>query len=232
MIRLQGVSKRFGDVHTIQEVSLAVARGEAVALSGPSGSGKTTLLRLIAGLEVPDAGEIHLDGRLASRAGWACPPYQRGVGLVFQRPALWPHMTVTQNIAFGLSGFPKEEAKERLQETVRLTRLEGLERRYPDQISGGEAQRAALARAIAPRPPILLLDEPMGGLDPELNRQMIDLLLAIRRETRPTIVYVSHDAAEAAAVTDRLVRLHYGRLQESIGRGTLCGLPTEGSDAT
>lgn len=213
MIALQGVSKTFSGVPAVCEVTFEVAPGEAMALVGPSGSGKTTVLRLIAGLELPDRGNIILSGRLVSESGWACPPHERGVGMVFQRLALWPHMTVKQNVRFGLGGLRRAEADRRLHETLQLTCLEGLERRYPHQLSGGEAQRAALARALAPRPTILLLDEPLANLDPELNRRMIELIHAIRQQTGTTIVYVTHDILEAEAVTERVVILRRGRLE-------------------
>lgn len=210
MISLQDITKTFDGVRAVCGVSFEVAAGEAAALVGPSGSGKTTVLRLIAGLEVPDRGAIALNGRQVSRTGWTLPPHERGVGMVFQKPALWPHMPVARNVEFGLDGLTRPEADRRLRETLRLTCLEGLERRYPNQLSGGEAQRVALARALAPRPSILLLDEPLVGLDEELNRQMIDLIRTIRRELGTTIIYVSHYLAEAAAVTERVVVLRQG----------------------
>jgi iron(III) transport system ATP-binding protein len=219
MIVLENISKAYDRdslAPAVAGVSLQVSPGEALALLGPSGSGKSTLLRLIAGLETPDTGRIWLDGALASEPGWALSPHRRGVGMVFQRPALWPHLTVAQNILFGLGGWPRSDADARLAEVVRLVRIGGLERRYPHQVSGGEGQRVALARAVAPRPPILLLDEPLSGLDPELHGQMLDLINAIRQERPVTMVYVTHHASEAAAVTDRVARLRHGRL-ESVG---------------
>lgn len=213
MIALQSVSKTFNGMPAVCDVTFKVALSEAMALVGPSGSGKTTILRLIAGLEVPDSGSIILNGRLVSKSGWACPPHERGVGMVFQRPALWPHMTVTRNVRFGLGGLTQAEADQRLYETLRFTRLEGLEQRYPHQLSGGEAQRVALARAFAPRPSILLLDEPLASLDPELNRHIIELIHAIRQQTETTIVYVTHDVSEARALTDRVVVLRQGRVE-------------------
>jgi len=217
MISLQGVGKTFSSVPAVREITFRVAPGEALALVGPSGSGKTTILRLIAGLEVPDSGSIVLNGRLVSKSGWACPPHERGVGMVFQQPTLWPHMTVKRNVLFGLGGLSRAEADQRLHETLRLTHLEGLEQRYPHQLSGGEAQRAALARALAPKPPILLLDEPLANLDLELKRQIIELIHAVRQHTGSTIVYVTHDVSEAAAVTNRVVMLRQGRVQQ-VGR--------------
>jgi ABC-type Fe3+/spermidine/putrescine transport system ATPase subunit len=226
MIRLQNVFKCFGGVAAVRDVTLEVAAGGAIVLTGPSGSGKTTVLRLIAGLEVPDRGRIMLNGHLASDAGWACPPHERGVGMVFQTPALWPHLTVAAHVAFALGGLSRPELQRRLHETVRLVRLEGLEGRYPDQLSGGEAQRVALARAIAPRPAVLLLDEPMTGLDQDLVRQMAELIRTIRGELGTTVIYVTHHLAEAAVVTDRIVMLRAGEVARMATRGQM--RPREG----
>jgi len=214
MIALLSVSKSFGGVPVVREVTFEVASGMAVALVGPSGAGKTTILRLIAGLEVPDEGDIILNGRVTSRGGWASPPHERGVGMVFQRPALWPHLSVRRNVQFGLAGLKRVEAEERLRDTLRLTHLEGFEERYPHQLSGGEAQRVALARALAPRPSILLLDEPLVGLDVELNREMIELIRGIRQQFGTTVVYVTHYLSEAEAVADTMVVLRQGRVEQ------------------
>jgi ABC-type Fe3+/spermidine/putrescine transport system ATPase subunit len=215
MIALQSVSKGFDGVPVVREVTFEVVSGMAVALVGPSGAGKTTVLRLIAGLEVPDEGGIVLNGRVMSQGGWARPPHERGVGMVFQRPALWPHLSVRRNVQFGLAGLKRVEATERLRDTLRLTRLEGFEERYPHQLSGGEAQRVALARALAPRPSILLLDEPLVGLDVELNREMIELIHGVRQQFGTTIVYVTHYLSEAEAVADMVVVLRQGRVEQA-----------------
>jgi ABC-type Fe3+/spermidine/putrescine transport system ATPase subunit len=214
MIALQSVSKSFDGMPVVREVTFEVASGMAIALVGPSGAGKTTVLRLIAGLEVPDEGDIILNGRVMSRGAWACPPHERGVGMVFQRPALWPHLSVRRNVQFGLAGLKRVEAEERLRDTLRLTHIEGFEERYPHQLSGGEAQRVALARALAPRPSILLLDEPLVGLDVELNREMIELIRGIRQQFGTTIVYVTHYLSEAEAVADKVVVLRQGRVEQ------------------
>ncbi len=213
MITLENVTKTFNGVPAVCEVTFEVARGEALALIGPSGSGKTTVLRLIAGLEIPDKGNIMLNGQLVSKEGWAGPPHKRDVGMVFQKPALWPHMTVARNVQFGLSRLTRAEMSQRLSDTLRLAHLQGLEQRYPHQLSGGEAQRVALARALATRPAILLLDEPLVGLDQDLNRQMIELIRTIRQELRTTIIYVTHYLSEAAAVTDRVLVLRHGYVE-------------------
>ena len=214
MIALLSVSKSFGGVPVVREVTFEVASGMAVALVGPSGAGKTTILRVSAGLEVPDEGDIILNGRVTSRGGWASPPHERGVGMVFQQPALWPHLSVRRNVQFGLAGLKRVEAEERLRDTLRLTHLEGFEERYPHQLSGGEAQRVALARALAPRPSILLLDEPLVGLDVELNREMIELIRGIRQQSGTTIVYVTHYLSEAEAVADTMVMLRQGCVEQ------------------
>ena len=212
MIVLEGVSKSFDGVAAVCGLRFCVNKGEAIALVGPSGCGKTTVLRLIAGFELPDEGTITIQGRLASRKNWACPPHVRGIGMVFQKPALWPHMTLAQNIGFGIPGMAAREAHDRLRNLLRLTGLEGLERRYPHQVSGGEAQRASLARALASSPSILFLDEPMAGLDWELVKSMVDLLYEVSHSTGTTIIYVSHDLDEARAVTSRVIVLARGHI--------------------
>lgn len=213
MIVIDGVSKSFDGVTAVSGLSLRVNKGEAVALVGPSGGGKTTALRLIAGFELPDEGTITIQGRLASRKNWACPPHERGIGMVFQKPALWPHMTLAQNIGFGISGMAAPMADDRLRNLLHLTHLEGLGHRYPHQVSGGEAQRASLARALAPSPSILFLDEPMAGLDWDLVENMIELLHEVRCTTDMTLVYVSHDLEEARAVTDRVIVVAHGQVR-------------------
>lgn len=212
MISVTNLSRRFDGVCALEGVSFQVADGTALAIVGPSGSGKTTLLRLIAGLEKPDAGEISLDGHVASRPGWCLAPHRRGVGLVFQSSALWPHMTVAQNILFGLHDLPRQEAQGRLRELLALTGLEGLERRYPHQISGGQARRVALARTLAPAPRYLLLDEPLTNLDARLREGMLNLILAAVRQTSATLLYVTHQREEAAQVARSALVLESGRV--------------------
>lgn len=213
LIALEGVERVVDGVAALRGVSLAVAPGEALAIIGPSGSGKTTLLRLIAGLDQPTAGAVRLRGQVASTPEWAAPPHRRGLGMVFQRPALWPHMTVVENVAFGLAALPPLEAKRRLAEVLGLTHLAGLERRRPHQLSGGEAQRVALARAIAPRPGALLLDEPLSGLDPELHAEMLALFGRVHADLGTALVYVTHDHAEARSIARRVVVLRRGRVE-------------------
>ncbi len=212
MIAVASLSRRYDHVRALEDVSFEIASGAALAVVGPSGSGKTTLLRLIAGLEQPDAGEVLLDGCVVSRPGWSLAPHRRGVGLVFQTPALWPHMTVAQNILFGLRGLPSAEARARLEALLVRTGLKGLERRYPHQLSGGQARRVALARALAPRPRFLLLDEPLTNLDARLRDDMLELILAAAQEAAATLLYVTHRMEEAARVASRVLTLEAGRV--------------------
>jgi iron(III) transport system ATP-binding protein len=226
MIKLELVNKSYEGNKVLSDISFHVNTGEAAALVGPSGGGKTTILRLIAGFELPDSGEIAIDDRIVSSKGYVCPPHERGIGMVFQKPALWPHMTLAQNISFGLRDLGKSVTKERLEELLLLTHLKGMENRYPHQVSGGEAQRATLARAIAPKPGILFLDEPMAGLDYDLIVEMIDVLRALRGRNKTTIIYVSHDFNEAQAITERVILLSHGVISydgpwEGVGRGRL-----------
>lgn len=215
MIAIRHLTKCFGEVKAVNDLSLEISSGEVVVIQGPSGSGKTTLLRLIAGLELPDEGEILMDGELVSSPGWARPPYTRGIGFVFQRSALWPHMTVAQNICFSMNGISREEAASRLSELLERTALKGLSSRYPSQLSGGEARRVALARAIAARPRRLLLDEPLSNLDPELCASMLDLIWQVQAETGVTLIFVSHDPLPAGAVCKRVVVMRGGRVVQA-----------------
>ena len=212
MISVAGLSKRFGDVRAVTDVSFAVASGERVAVIGPSGSGKTTLLRLIAGLEIPDTGTVVINGQEMSSAGYAAPPYGRGLGMVFQRPALWSHMTVEANVAFGLSDPRSAGGRARITELLRALQLDGTEKRKPHELSGGQAQRVALARALAPRPAILLLDEPFGSLDDELVNAVLGMVAGILAEDSTTLLYVSHDRSSARQLCDRALVLNRGSL--------------------
>jgi iron(III) transport system permease protein len=212
VIRLEQVDKSYGPVAAVVDAALSVAPGERVAILGPSGSGKTTLMRLIAGLERPDAGEIYLDGRLASAPRQLTPPHLRGIGFAFQAPTLWPHMTVGQNITFGLSSLGRRARQERAQDLLSLMGLQGMGGRYPDQLSGGEARRVGLARALAPRPRYLLLDEPLTYLDTALKTQLMALLSEELDTTGATLLYVTHDETEAACMAARIVRMEQGRL--------------------
>jgi iron(III) transport system ATP-binding protein len=212
MIEVTGLCKRFGKVTALVEISFSLSKGQPLVLLGPSGSGKTTLLRLLAGLEEPDAGEIRLGGQLASRPGWLMPPNRRGIGFVFQSPALWPHMTIAQNIGFGVRVRRREVIRTQVNRLLALTKLEALADRYPHQISGGEARRAALARALATEPSYLLMDEPLINLDWELKARMIVLFKDLLAEIGPALLYVTHDLAEAEQISANLLYLKEGRL--------------------
>ena len=201
MICLHGVSKSYGGVRAVHEARLCVERGEFVALLGPSGCGKTTLLRLIAGFEEPDAGEIRLhDATVAASGNWT-PPERRRVGMVFQDYALFPHLTVAENVGFGLR---RRERATRVPIVLALVDLCGLGGRYPHELSGGQQQRVALARALAPGPELILLDEPWSNIDPHLRSSMRDELARILRAINVTVVLVTHDREEAFSLADRV----------------------------
>ncbi|MDX6715585.1 MAG: putative spermidine/putrescine transport system ATP-binding protein [Baekduia sp.] len=209
-IRLVDLAKRYGDVHAVAGVSLDVDHGEFFTLLGPSGSGKTTTLRLIAGFELPDAGRVELGGQDVSRV----PAYARDVNTVFQDYALFPHMTVADNVAYGLriKGVGKAERRTRAGEALEMVRLPGVGARKPAQLSGGQRQRVALARAIVNRPRVLLLDEPLGALDAQLRLGMQVELKRIQSEVGITFVYVTHDQEEALTMSDRLAVFDAGRI--------------------
>lgn len=210
MIRLANITKRFGATTVLDGVSLAIPKGGFVALLGPSGSGKTTLLRMVAGLEQPDSGELWLDGRPALDV----PPGQRGIGFVFQGYALFAHMTVADNIGFGLRvrGQKAEERAGTVNRLLSMMHLEGLGARLPAQLSGGQRQRVALARALAIEPRILLLDEPFGALDRAVREELRTTLKRIHYDTGVTTLFVTHDQDEAVQLADRAVILTHGRL--------------------
>jgi sulfate transport system ATP-binding protein len=221
-IVIRNVSKRFGDFVALDDVSLEVEGGSLTALLGPSGSGKSTLLRVIAGLEWPDQGEVELSGRDAT----ALTPQRRNVGFVFQHYAAFKHMTVRDNVAFGLQvrRRPKAEIRERVDELLRLVQLEPFARRYPAQISGGQRQRMALARALAPEPQVLLLDEPFGALDARVRAELREWLRRLHEEVHVTTIFVTHDQAEAMDVASQIAVLNQARIEQ-------VGSPTELYDA-
>jgi spermidine/putrescine ABC transporter ATP-binding subunit len=211
-VEIQGVTKRFGGVTAVDGVSLAIARGEFFALLGPSGCGKTTLLRMIAGFEAPDAGTIRIQGQDVTRV----PPHRRPVNMVFQQYALFPHLTVAENVGFGLryQQPPREAHGARVGEALALVRLTGLEKRRPDQLSGGQRQRVALARALVLKPEVLLLDEPLAALDPNLRREVQVELKALQRELGITFAFVTHDREEALAMSDRIAVMNQGKIEQ------------------
>ena len=215
-ISLEGVSKAFGGCRALDSVDLSVAGGEFLTVLGPSGSGKSTLLRLIAGLEVADTGRIRLGERVVSGPGQWTSPARRGVGMVFQNYALWPHMTAFEHTLFPLaeSGLARDAQARRARETLALVELEDLADRRPPEMSGGQQQRVALARALAARPAILLLDECLSNLDADLRDKMGQRLRAIQTELGVTTVNVTHDQSEALALSDRIAVLNQGAVQQ------------------
>jgi iron(III) transport system ATP-binding protein len=210
MIRVEGVSKRFGEVEAVAGADLDVGRGEFVALLGPSGCGKTTLLRLIAGFEAPDEGAVLLDGRPVAGRAWI-PPERRRVGMVFQDYALFPHLSVAANVGFGL---PRRSRGGRVADALALVGLEEHAQRYPHELSGGQQQRVALARALAPEPAVVLLDEPWSNIDPVLRGSMRDELAAILRATGVTVLLVTHEQEEAFSLADRVALMRGGRIEQ------------------
>jgi sulfate/thiosulfate transport system ATP-binding protein len=211
-IEARSVTKRFGDFVALDDVSIDVASGSLTALLGPSGSGKSTLLRVIAGLEVPDNGDVFISGREAT----ALAPQKRGVGFVFQHYAPFKHMTVWENVAFGLKirRRPRAEINARVDELLELVQLGGLGKRYPAQLSGGQRQRMALARALAPEPEVLLLDEPFGALDARVRIELRSWLLRLHDEMHVTTIFVTHDQEEALEVADNVVVMNAGRVEQ------------------
>ena len=212
MIRAEQLNKSFGNHNAVDGVTFAVKRRASLAVLGPSGSGKTTLLRLIAGLERPDSGKIYIGGRIVSSPLKVIAPHERGIGFVFQEPALWPHLTVAQNILFGLQGLSRPQARERLAEVLEHTNLRGFEDRFPDEISGGEARRVAIARAVAPHPACLLMDEPLINLDLDLKERMLSMIRGIIERYETTLIYVTHELSEARRLSQRILELHSGRI--------------------
>lgn len=212
MIVVDDVSKRFAETMAVDGVSFEVPKGESVVLLGPSGSGKTTLLRLIAGLLPLDEGRICLDGTLASDRSFILPPFKRRIGFVFQTSALWPHMTVSQNILFGLADLSAPDRRERLEHLLKRASIDHLAGRYPHEISGGEARRVSIVRALAPYPQILLMDEPLTNLDPDLHSDLKALIREHVQDTEATLLYVTHRADEAEELAQRRLRLHKGCL--------------------
>src|SRR6059036_3984546 len=211
-IALTGLTKRFGSVVAVDDLNLDVHNGELVALLGPSGCGKTTTLRLIAGFELPDAGEIDFDDRRVTEL----QPERRNIGMVFQNYALFPHMTVAENVAFGLE-MRKAAAptiRSRVATTLAKVQLTGLEGRYPRQLSGGQQQRAALARALVVVPDVLLLDEPLANLDAKLREEMRFYVRSLQQEVGITTIYVTHDQAEAMVIADRIAVMFNGRIHQ------------------
>ena len=215
-LELHAVEKKFGEQRAVIDCNLTVDRGEFVTLLGPSGCGKTTTLRLIAGLLRPDGGEIEFDGTVLSSPEVHVPPESRNMGLVFQSFAVWPHMSVRDNIALPLRvrGRPRSEIADRVDQVVRLCRLEGFEARHPHQLSGGQLQRVALARALVYEPRLILLDEPLSNLDAALREEMRHELRSLHRAIGTTFILVTHDQVEAMSLSNRVVVMNAGRIEQ------------------
>ena len=220
-LELQGLTKRFGEFTAVDSMNLKAAEGEMIALLGGSGCGKTTTLRMIAGFTEPTAGQILVDGKNVS----TIPPYRRNIGIFFQNYALFPHMTVFENVAFGLKlqKLPKNEIRERVEHMLALVKLTGMDKRYPRQLSGGQQQRVALARALVTRPSILLLDEPLSNLDAKLRVEMQVEIKRIQKELGITTIIVTHDHEEAVSLADRVIVMNAGHILQ-IGKPHYRGL--------
>ncbi len=215
---LESVEKKFGKVVAVRNFNLTIKDGEFVTFLGPSGCGKTTTLRMIAGFEEPTEGKITIGDKLvfSFEEGINIPPEERNIGMVFQNYAVWPHMTVFNNVAYPLKvrGMDRNKIKEKVLEALSIVRLEGLERRYPWQMSGGQQQRVAFARALVYSPQVLLLDEPLSNLDAKLREEMRFETQEIQRKTNITVVYVTHDQSEAMVMSDRIVVMKNGEIQQ------------------
>ena len=213
ILHLESVTRRFGAEVAVNDVDLAVKQGELFALLGSSGCGKTTLLRMIAGFEIPDEGKVLIDGQDMT----GVPPYERPVNMVFQSYALFPHMTVAQNVAYGLKqeGMARSERDDRVAEVLQLVELSALSKRKPDQLSGGQRQRVALARGLAKRPKILLLDEPLGALDRKLRERTQFELVNLQERIGITFIMVTHDQEEAMTMSDRIAVMDAGRIRQT-----------------
>ena len=214
-VSVVNVRKRYGAHQAVDGVSLEIGGGELIVIIGPSGCGKTTLLRLVAGLDVPDAGEIWLYGAQVANSGRSLvPPHRRGIGFVFQDLALWPHLTVGAHLEFVLQSLrvPRAERTAKARDALTLVRIEALAMRYPHELSGGEQQRVALARALVGSPRLLLLDEPLSSLDPELRAALRAEVARVQRGLAVTAIYVTHDHEDAAVLADRTIEMRAGRV--------------------
>ena len=215
-IEIQGLTKNFGAFRALNSIDIKVEEKEFITFLGPSGCGKTTTLRILAGFLTPDAGSITVGGELLSSPEGSVPPERRRMGMVFQNYAVWPHMSVLENVAFGLryTDSDRRGDKARLDQIIAAVGLEGLEDRHPAQLSGGQQQRVAFARSLVVEPSILLLDEPLSNLDAKLRERMRSELKNLQRRTGITFIYVTHDQAEAMALSDQIVVFHRGTVQQ------------------
>ena len=216
-VNIQNVTKAFGDNVVLREFSATFRDGEFITLLGPSGCGKTTMLRIIAGFEMPTAGEVFIDGTLVSGGKTFVPPEKRGIGMVFQSYAVWPHMNVFDNVAYPLTirHVPKAEIKTSVERVLGIVHLSRYAGRFPSQLSGGQQQRVALARALVAEPKLLLLDEPLSNLDAKLRESMRFEIKEIQRRLGITVVYVTHDQTEAMTMSDRIFLINRGEIQQS-----------------
>ncbi|MBT2582239.1 ABC transporter ATP-binding protein [Planococcus sp. ISL-109] len=220
MIKVNNLSKKYGSFTALHSINLEIGNGEFIAVLGPSGCGKTTLLKLLAGFMGPTEGTIAMDGTVLASTKRVLPPEKRNIGMVFQSFALWPHMTVGEHVKFPLSYHPnkikegKRELQNRIDDVLKLVGLNALAERYPSELSGGQKQRVALARAIAPLPNLLLMDEPLSALDVELRMEMRKEIQKLHRETKASIVFVTHDQGEALAIADKIVVMNQGRIEQ------------------
>ncbi|MGE6414957.1 ABC transporter ATP-binding protein [Planococcus kocurii] len=220
MIKVNHVSKKYGSFTALHAIDLEIGDGEFIAVLGPSGCGKTTLLKLLAGFMGPTNGTISMDDTVLASTKHVLPPEKRNIGMVFQSFALWPHMTVAEHVKFPLSYHPnkvkegRKELQARIDKVLKLVGLDALAERYPSELSGGQKQRVALARAIAPLPNLLLMDEPLSALDVELRMEMRKEIQKLHRETKASIVFVTHDQGEALAIADKIVVMNQGRIEQ------------------
>lgn len=213
-MELKKIKKNYRDITAVDDVDISINRGEFFSLLGPSGCGKTTTLRLIAGLDCLSGGSISIDGQLVSDTAFFIPPEKRKIGIVFQDYALFPHLTVYENVAFGLYKQPKDSIIAKVKELLDLTGLTGMEKKYPHELSGGQRQRVALARSLAPSPSVMLLDEPFSNLDAELRESLRNEAKEILKASGTTVILVTHDQEEAFSLSDRVGLLNQGKLEQ------------------
>jgi len=212
LIEIKDLGKKYGNTEILHGINLKVDKEEAIVLFGPSGSGKTTLLRLIAGLEVPDNGTISFEEKIVSSENWALEPNKRGISFIFQSHALWPHMTVEKNILFGIDIKDKNIVREKVAEIIEDTGLKGLEGRYPHELSGGQAKRAAFARALVLDKSVYLMDEPLVNQDDEIKAELMGIVKKKIAKTKASLIYVTHDMEEAEMISKRIVKIKNGKL--------------------